>query len=112
MCHVATCRNLVRDDKPCRMHGSAAGWGASPSPSATASHDPEYRRNRPKAMARDAACRWCGKEAQSTDECDHITPVALGGGNDLDNLCRACVECNQRRGRETREQLQRARRAC
>lgn len=26
---------------------------------------------------------------------DHIVPVAKGGGNDEDNLCTACVPCNQ-----------------
>ena len=41
-------------------------------------------------------CQYCG--AQPPDVvlvCDHITPIALGGSNDLENLITACEPCNQ-----------------
>jgi 5-methylcytosine-specific restriction endonuclease McrA len=31
-------------------------------------------------------------------EIDHIHPVALGGGNDPDNLAVACIACNRSKG--------------
>lgn len=40
-------------------------------------------------------CQYCG--ATPTDtllHIDHITPVALGGKNNLDNLITACASCN------------------
>jgi len=41
-------------------------------------------------------CQYCG--AQPPDAvlvADHITPVASGGGNEMENLITACETCNQ-----------------
>jgi hypothetical protein len=40
-------------------------------------------------------CQYCGKKAPEVVlECDHISPVAAGGSNDVLNLITACFECN------------------
>ena len=109
-CRVASCRSLVRDDRPCPAHPPSTWSTRPPSPSTVASRDPEYRRNRPVVMARDSSCHWCGAPASHTDECDHLVAVADGGGNDLDNLVRACSACNQRRGRALAAKRQAAQR--
>ena len=41
-------------------------------------------------------CQYCGSHPPSVIlECDHIHPVAAGGGNDIDNLITACFDCNR-----------------
>lgn len=42
-------------------------------------------------------CQYCGS-TDSDLECDHITPVADGGGHDAENLTTACRPCNRRKG--------------
>jgi len=43
-------------------------------------------------------CRYCGKQLTLlTATLDHITAVAAGGGNDLDNLATACLMCNSQK---------------
>lgn len=74
---------------------------------------PQYKR-RPisprKALAvfaRDHyACQHCGTQEQLT--VDHITPVARGGGNDVENLRTLCGPCNSSKG--TRAEPSRSRR--
>lgn len=40
-------------------------------------------------------CQYCGRKAPDVVlQCDHIQPVASGGGNDPMNLATSCVECN------------------
>lgn len=34
---------------------------------------------------------------------DHVTPKALGGDDQLDNLCAACYRCNEYKGAKTHE---------
>lgn len=42
------------------------------------------------------ACQYCGANSQKTQlEIDHVNPVANGGGNEIDNLVSACVDCNR-----------------
>lgn len=42
------------------------------------------------------SCQYCGATPPSVVlECDHIVPVASGGGNDIDNLVTACAPCNR-----------------
>lgn len=44
-------------------------------------------------------CQYCGSHPPSVVlECDHINPVASGGGNDLENLITACFDCNRGKG--------------
>lgn len=42
----------------------------------------------------DYRCRYCGERGGRL-ECDHVVPVALGGGGGLDNLVTACQTCNR-----------------
>ena len=49
---------------------------------------------------RDAfTCQYCGSHPPGTIlHVDHIDPVANGGGNDIDNLITACIQCNLGKG--------------
>lgn len=41
-------------------------------------------------------CQYCGrKPPEVVLQADHIDPVALGGGDEIENLLTACVDCNQ-----------------
>ncbi|MEA5572872.1 HNH endonuclease [Calothrix sp. UHCC 0171] len=43
-------------------------------------------------------CQSCGKiEPETQLSIDHITPLALGGSNDMSNLHTLCLNCNQRK---------------
>lgn len=54
------------------------------------------KRVRFDVFKRDAfTCQYCGAHPpQAILHVDHINPVALGGGNDPDNLVTACAGCN------------------
>lgn len=44
-------------------------------------------------------CQYCGKAAPDVIlECDHISPVAGGGGNEIVNLVTSCKDCNAGKG--------------
>ena len=47
-------------------------------------------------------CQYCG--AQDDLTIDHITPLARGGTNVLDNLQAACRSCNSAKGARTPEE--------
>lgn len=54
-------------------------------------------RTRFRIFARDGfACKYCGRKGsgESPLHIDHIVPVALGGGNEDENLVTACEDCN------------------
>lgn len=57
----------------------------------------EYMRLRAIVMAEEAACYWCGVEAQASDQCDHEIPLSRGGRNVRANLHRSCRRCNMAR---------------
>lgn len=58
----------------------------------------EWQTIRAAVFERDGhVCRYCGEMADPA-ECDHVTPVALGGGHGMDNLVTACVPCNRSKG--------------
>lgn len=43
----------------------------------------------------DFTCQYCGAHPPEVIlHIDHITPVKLGGGNEIDNLITACAPCN------------------
>lgn len=54
------------------------------------------RRLRFEILRRDGhACRYCGAKApDATLTVDHVIPVALGGGDEPNNLVTACTDCN------------------
>lgn len=44
-------------------------------------------------------CRYCGRKTpQIVLEVDHVTPVAKGGGDEIENLVTSCYECNRGKG--------------
>lgn len=54
------------------------------------------RRLRFEILKRDGyACRYCGATAPDVVlHVDHVVPVALGGGDEPNNLVTACADCN------------------
>lgn len=58
---------------------------------------PLSKKRRFEVFKRDSfTCQYCGNTPPSIVlECDHITPVSHGGGNDEDNLITACFDCNR-----------------
>lgn len=54
------------------------------------------KRTRYEVLKRDNhTCRYCGATAPEAKlTVDHVTPVALGGGDDPSNLVAACRDCN------------------
>lgn len=54
------------------------------------------RRLRFEILRRDShACRYCGDKAPDVKlTVDHVIPVALGGGDEPNNLVTACADCN------------------
>lgn len=57
---------------------------------------PVTKRTRYEVLRRDNhTCRYCGASAPDAKiTVDHVTPVALGGTDDLGNLVAACRDCN------------------
>lgn len=51
----------------------------------------------------DFTCQYCGARGVLL-ECDHITPIAQGGGHEDKNLTTACMPCNRSKGAKTPEQ--------
>lgn len=68
----------------------------------TSSQIPAAVRARLRIEAHDR-CGYCQTQqalAYGPLEVDHITPVAAGGTDDIDNLWLACRPCNQYKGRQ------------
>lgn len=56
------------------------------------------KRTRFEVLRRDNfTCRYC-RSAEGALTIDHVTPVALGGTDDPDNLVAACRDCNMGKG--------------
>jgi hypothetical protein len=56
------------------------------------------RRFRLHALGVHPFCHWCECPlTQDSATTDHVVPLSRGGGNDWDNLCLACANCNQQR---------------
>ncbi|MEK5326168.1 RNA-guided endonuclease IscB [Aeribacillus sp. FSL M8-0254] len=49
-------------------------------------------------------CCYCGKEGIPL-EVEHINPKSRGGTDRVDNLCLACRDCNERKGKQTAEEF-------
>ena len=59
------------------------------------------RQNRIRVFERDGyLCRCCEKQlTRFTATLDHVTPVAEGGDNSLENLATSCLDCNSRKNK-------------
>lgn len=55
------------------------------------------KRARFEVFKRDGfTCQYCGAHPPAVVlECDHVVPVAEGGGNEMDNLVTSCMDCNR-----------------
>lgn len=65
-----------------------------------AARKPIGKKARFEVFKRDAfTCQYCGAHPpDSVLHVDHIVPVALGGGNEVENLITACATCNLGKG--------------
>jgi 5-methylcytosine-specific restriction endonuclease McrA len=61
---------------------------------------------RSRILARDRyRCQYCGRKGGAFDlTIDHIVPRSRGGRTAAENLCAACLACNQRKGNRTPEE--------
>jgi 5-methylcytosine-specific restriction endonuclease McrA len=61
---------------------------------------------RSRILSRDRyRCQYCGLKGGAFDlTIDHILPRSRGGRTAADNLCAACLACNQRKGNRTPEE--------
>lgn len=85
---VQTCGFYVGTRASHAAGAGAAKWRGAALPSKV----------RAAVLARDGhQCCYCGAAGVPL-HVDHIKPVALGGRDDLSNLCAACVSCNLRKG--------------
>lgn len=66
-----------------------------------AERKPISKKRRFEVFKRDGfTCAYCGSTPPKVIlHVDHIHPVALGGGNDPDNLVTSCLECNLGKGK-------------
>lgn len=62
-----------------------------------------------EVFKRDAfTCQYCGRKAPDVIlNCDHLLPVAGGGGNDAINLITSCDQCNDGKGAALLSDVQR-----
>lgn len=85
-----TLASLGRVDKDRVVWGGVQFGEDRPRPSSEI-----WRRLREFVFKRDDyTCRYCGSRAVSL-ECDHVVPVARGGGHDVSNLVASCRPCNR-----------------
>lgn len=62
--------------------------------------EPISKKLRFEVFKRDSfTCQYCGRKAPDVVlQCDHINPVAAGGGSDILNLVTSCFDCNSGKG--------------
>lgn len=96
---VAAMQGRVIDD------GRLTGWREFQAPAENFRQSAEvWMVTRSRVFERDNyTCNYCGKRGVHL-ECDHVIPVAQGGGNDDSNLVTACRDCNRSKGAKTPEQ--------
>jgi hypothetical protein len=65
--------------------------------------EPISKKLRFEVFKRDSfTCQYCGQKAPDVVlNCDHINPVAAGGGSDILNLVTSCFDCNSGKGART-----------
>ncbi len=49
----------------------------------------------------DYRCQYCGNKANGPMTVDHIVPKSAGGPSTWENLCCACLDCNNRKNNRT-----------
>jgi 5-methylcytosine-specific restriction endonuclease McrA len=104
-----TCGKTIPYGKSrCWEHGGKAWRRTSPAKTAVAYRDAQYQRNRATILKDGPLCLWCGVKPATT--ADHLRAVALGGGNEIENLVPACEKCNRLRGASLGGQVTKARR--
>lgn len=55
----------------------------------------EWAALRTAVFARDGyRCVYCGDDVHGAPQCDHKTPLVLGGASVIENLATACKPCN------------------
>ncbi|RQV97353.1 MAG: HNH endonuclease [Calditrichaeota bacterium] len=61
--------------------------------------------SRKNIMKRDKhICQYCGQNSQPMT-IDHVIPKSQGGGDNWENLVTACLNCNNKKGNQTPEQV-------
>ena len=50
-------------------------------------------------------CNYCGQDCKGSYHIDHIMPVSRGGGNNRENLCLSCPNCNWSKNDKTAEEF-------
>lgn len=95
-------RILIPDEiEACREYrrNRVAEEEKPPQPSEAEADFYNVKENRLKVYERDEyKCRYCGRQlTRFTCTLDHVTPVAAGGTNALDNLVTACLTCNSKK---------------
>lgn len=89
---------------PSLLVALADAWPLAPMFGPTQSARPSaevWRKIRRSIFERDGfTCQYCGAKGVRL-ECDHVVPVALGGGHDDENLITACIRCNRSKGAKT-----------
>lgn len=55
-------------------------------------------------------CRYCMRNVEAFAICDHVIPLARGGGNEIENLATACSDCNASKGMLTADEFDQKRR--
>jgi HNH endonuclease len=94
-------RVLIPDEVEACRKFRAERTATEPKPEIAAADIDYYnvRENRIKVYERDAyKCRYCDKQlTRFTATLDHVTPVAEGGDNGVENLVTACLGCNSRK---------------
>jgi hypothetical protein len=85
--------------------GRIVGWSEIQAPAENYRQSAEvWMVTRSRIFKRDNfVCSYCGKRGVAL-ECDHVIPIAQGGGNHDSNLTTACRDCNRKKGARTPEQ--------
>ena len=96
--HYTECREYsifsdVADGKPVRGKTTSKSRGKSRRTGLS-------QKVRWHVLARDSfTCQYCGRKPPDVVlEVDHVTSVADGGSNEMDNLVAACAQCNRGKG--------------
>lgn len=90
VCPVPGCPMLIRPGGDCPTHPRPP---KPPSPSTRLRHERGWTRARRRVFR--AAGGQCARCDQPAAVVDHITPAALGGTNDPDNLQALCANCHR-----------------